>query len=157
MYRKILVPLDGSPLAEAALPHALSMAQSYGAELVLLRVPVPHVAPRPPTIGEMLPDAMEQYDEQLYQRIKDYLDHLAARLHESGVPVSTDLRYGDVAEAILDYAEEVDADLIVMSTHGRTGVARWLLGSVANKIVQGAACPVLLIRSSEHAARPAAG
>ncbi len=156
MYRKILVPLDGSPLAEAALPHALEMAQLGGAEIALVRVPVLHVAPLPPTVGETLPDAQEQYDDRLYQHIKDYLDHVAARLHESGVTVSTDLRYGNVAEAVLDYADEIGADLIVRSTHGRTGVARWLLGSVANKIVQGATCPVLLIRSDEHPAGAAA-
>jgi nucleotide-binding universal stress UspA family protein len=152
MYRTILVPLDGSALAEAALTHALAMGQAGRSTIALLRVPVLHIASQPPTLGETLPDAMAHYDDELYQRVKDYLDHLATRLPESGLAVTTDLRYGDVPTAILDYADEIGADLIVMSTHGRGGIARWLLGSVASKIVQSAHCPVLLIRPGEQPA-----
>jgi nucleotide-binding universal stress UspA family protein len=149
MYKKILVPLDGSDLAEAALPHARTLAQCYDAEIVLLRVPVPHLREHPPTMGQLFPDAIAQQEELVQQHIQDYLERAAGPFHECGVRVNIEMRAGHVADAILDVADEGGVDLIVMSTHGRSGLSRWLIGSVANKVVHGAKVPVLLVRPSE--------
>jgi nucleotide-binding universal stress UspA family protein len=146
MYRKILVPLDGSDLAEAVLPHARALAQSVGAEIVLLRVLVPHIPDRPPTIGQLFPDAIAKEAELAQQHVQEYLERVARPLQASGIHVSCEMRSGHVADAILDIADEIGVDLIAMSTHGRSGLSRWLIGSVANKVVHAAKAPVLLVR-----------
>jgi nucleotide-binding universal stress UspA family protein len=144
MYKRILVPLDGSALAEAALSHAEQLAASGGGELVLLRVvisPYSIVAPDLVLAGQSIDqDILQQQAEQ-------YLRALAARLAGQGIAVRTVTCPGPVAEAILDHARSGDADIIVMSTHGRGGISRWVYGSVADRILQAAPCPVLLIRA----------
>lgn len=145
MYTHILCTLDGSPLAEQALPHALTMAKMFGARLTLLRVvevpPLP-VLPELATVEiELLP--------QLEQEARAYIEQKVAELKEEGVVVQGDVVEGRAAEAIADYASENNVDLIVMATHGRSGLSRWAFGSVAERVLRQAHCPVLLIRASE--------
>jgi nucleotide-binding universal stress UspA family protein len=142
MYKKILVPLDGSELAEAALPHACALLDGDGTEIVLLRValyPMTDIVFSNPSLAPVLSEEIEDESEH-------YLQALASRLRGDGFNVSIAIVGGPVAESILDYADAIQADLIAMSTHGRSGVARWLLGSVADRIVHGATVPVLLVR-----------
>jgi nucleotide-binding universal stress UspA family protein len=146
MYKKILVPLDGSDLAEAVVPHARAVAQSLGAEIVLLRVLVAHIPDHPPTMGQFFPDAIAREEELAQQHIQEYLERVAMPLQASGIRVSCKIRAGRVADAILDIADESGVDLIAMSTHGRSGLSRWLIGSVANKVVHGTKVPVLIVR-----------
>lgn len=142
MYNRILVPLDGSTFAEAALGHARTLARCTGAELTLLRVathPVyEYVAAEP-----LLYQTIEQDSEK---ESAAYLEKVAAELRAEGFHVSAETCTGPVAETILDYARDISADIIVMSTHGRSGLARWFIGSIADKIVRGATLPVLLAR-----------
>lgn len=141
MYKKILVPLDGSTLAEAALPHAEALAKSEGAEIIILRVPnlpAADLFARYPAMANKIVEDMEIETDQ-------YLQEEVNKLSKEGVKVSGLLREGPVPDTILAVAEEKQADLIAMSTHGRTGVQRWLLGSVADKIVHHAHIPVMLI------------
>ena len=143
MYKKILVPLDGSPVAEGVLPHAQNLAYSEGAELVLLNVAANAAADflfADPALAERSVSEQEE-------RSKAYMTQVEERLRAEGVQVSTLLREGAVAQVILDTAEEIQADVIAMSTHGRTGAARWLLGSVADRVVRNSKVPVLLIRA----------
>jgi nucleotide-binding universal stress UspA family protein len=145
MYKRILVALDGSALAEAALSHAEHLAASGSGEIVLLRVvisPYSIVAPDLVLAGQSIDqDALQQQAEQ-------YLHALAStRLAGRGFPVRTVVCPGPVAEAILDHARSLNADIIVMSTHGRGGISRWVYGSVADRVLQAAPCPVLLIRA----------
>lgn len=142
MYRKILVPLDGSKVAEGVLPHAKSLAYSEGAELILLTVGAN------PTVEFMFSDPGLAQDAVLEQeeRSKKYIASVEADLKAAGFKVSTLLRVGSVADVILGVAEELHVDIIAMSTHGRTGPARWLLGSVAERVVRNSKAPVLLIR-----------
>lgn len=145
MFKRILVPLDGSKFAEAALPQAQMLAECSGSDgsIELLRVavhPSSYVYVADPTALANL------YDSDL-AHCQDYLKQVASRLTETALtPVSTAVLEGPVADAVLDYAETSGADLIVMSTHGRSGMERWLLGSVAEKVVRGAKMPVLLVR-----------
>jgi len=143
MYKKILVPLDGSKVAEGVLPHAKSLAYSEGAELVLLTVaanPAMDFVFSDPGLAQ---DAVSEQEE----KSKTYISEVENGLKAEGFRVSTLLRIGSVAEVILGVAEELQADVIAMSTHGRTGPARWLLGSIAERVVHNSNIPVLLIRA----------
>ncbi len=143
MYKKILVPLDGSKVAEGVLPHAKALAFSEGAELVLLNVA------SNPTLDFVFsdPGLAEQAVEEQETRSKKYMTDVEQQLKSEGFRVASLLRVGNVAEVILGVAEEMQVDVIAMSTHGRTGPARWLLGSVADRIVRNSKVPVLLIRA----------
>jgi nucleotide-binding universal stress UspA family protein len=145
MYKKILVPLDGSPLAEAVLPHAQALAKSEGAEIVLLRVAVtPDEAlfHRNPAEGNHVTDAIEE-------EAQDYMKTEVAKLKKKkGVKVTGITRDGIIPDTILDVAEETHADVIAMSTHGRTGFQHMLMGSVAEKVVHNSHIPVMLIHPS---------
>ncbi len=142
MFKKILVPLDGSELAEAVLPQVRSIAQCTGAEIVLLRVATA------PTYEYATPDAgmMEQVRQQITEEVAEYLGHVARGLKEQGFTVTAEVGRGPVADTILNCAEGLRVDLIAMSTHGRSGVARWLIGSVADRVVRASPVPVLLVR-----------
>jgi nucleotide-binding universal stress UspA family protein len=143
MYRKILVPLDGSKTAEGVLPHAKALAYSEGAQLILL-----NVAANPALDYAFSDPGIAQSREMEQQgRSKKYMAQVEADLKAAGFKVSTVLRMGATADTILQTAEELQADVIAMSTHGRTGPARWLLGSVAERVVRSSKIPVLLIRA----------
>jgi nucleotide-binding universal stress UspA family protein len=141
MYKKILVPLDGSKLAEAALPHAEAIAKSEGAEIILLRIPmIPAMEffAREPSIALKI-----QQDEEALA--KKYLNTKLNELKKEQIQASTIMLEGSVPDTILGIAEETHSDMIVMSTHGRTGLQRWLMGSVADRVVHHAHIPVMLI------------
>lgn len=145
MYRKILVPLDGSKVAEGVLPHAKALAYSEGAELILLTVganPAMDFAFSDPGLARSAVDEQEE-------RSKKYIDGIESQLKSAGFKTSTALRVGSVADVILGVADEMGVDCIAMSTHGRTGPARWLLGSIAERVVHNSKVPVLLIRAKE--------
>ncbi len=147
MYHRILVPLDGSGFAEAALPHAHALAVNAGAELALLRVVLP------PRAEYQTPEPLRLQAVYLDTEADAlaYLDSVAADLRAAGLRVTVEVCTGPVVETILDYAESIHADLIVMSTHGRSGMARWFIGSVADKVVRAARLPVLLARPEPDA------
>lgn len=132
MYERIIVALDGSELAEVAIPYAQELALRLGSELDVVTVCEP---------------PCEQESMQ-----KVYIDNMAAELGRSGIRLHSVLLYGKAADAILDYSERNKINLIAMSTHGRSGVSRWVMGSVADKVLRGASCPILLIsaRKSEE-------
>jgi nucleotide-binding universal stress UspA family protein len=142
-FKKIVVPLDGSRFAEGALPYAQMLAEHSGGQIELVRIavhPSSYVYVSDPATLATLYDSDRAHCEE-------YLQKVAARLQEaSATPVSVAVLEGPVADAILDHAEATNADLIVMSTHGRSGMERWLLGSVAEKVVRSARVPVMLIR-----------
>lgn len=144
MYKRILVPLDGSALAEAALAHAQQLARCFDGEVILLRAvvsPYTIVAPDLVLAGQGIDQEVVQ------QQAEQYLDAQADQVAALGIAVQTVICPGPVAEAILDHARSLDVDVIVMSTHGRGGVSRWVYGSVADRVLQAAPCPVLLVRA----------
>ena len=141
MYKKILVPLDGSTLAEAALPHAEAIAKSEGAEIILLRIPMMPATEffaREPSIAVRI----QQEEEAV---AKKYLDTKLNELKKEKIQASIIMLEGSVPDTILGIAEETHTDMIVMSIHGRTGLKRWLIGSVADRVVHQAHSPVMLI------------
>jgi nucleotide-binding universal stress UspA family protein len=146
MYNKILVPLDGSPLAEQVLPHVLALAGCHASDVVLLRVARYPTNSVPLTDGELtagVRDCVECEDEEY---LKGVVKKYFAGSH---LKVEADVitGQGPVVKDILDYADDNGIDLIVMATHGRTGPAHWIIGSTAERVVQSSKVPVLLIRS----------
>jgi len=141
MYKKILVPLDGSPNAEAVLPHAEALAKSENAELIILRVPsIPaaeYVALDPVVAATLRKDIRDEATNYVTEKVNT--------LKKENIKATGITKEGPVPDTILDVAVEIHADMIAMSTHGRTGVKRWLMGSVADKIVHHAHIPVMLI------------
>lgn len=141
MCKKILVPLDGSELAEKALDHAEKLAEAFDAEVILLQV-----VPFMPIYGA--PELVVPFvvDEKQKEAAEKYLTHLAEELKKSGLMVATEVKIGmQVAAEIIDFAKERGVDLIVMCTHGRSGIIRWVLGSVAHKVLIRAETPIFLV------------
>ena len=148
MYQRILVPLDGSTMSETVLPYAEKLARALNVEIVLLHV---NVIPAPSfeTYSSPLTPPPEEIKVMLADE-KNYLKAMCAKLEREGLRVTYLLRDGAVAETILEAAEIEQADFIAMSTHGRTGMLRLLLGSVAEQVVHRSKIPVMLIRPSEE-------
>ena len=150
MFKKILVPLDGSKMAEAALPLARELAESNGAEIILIHANAPtYFQYYSPEMMVAAPDI--EHDERV--EANTYMHRVLASMQDRGIKATAVLK-DDItaANAILDYADQNAVDLITMSTHGRSGIGRWLIGSVTDKVVHGAKVPVLLVRpdESEH-------
>ena len=155
VVRRLLVPLDGSPLAERALDVADEISAD-GTTLVLVRVAPPaRRFPPDPTIRTTVTVEDEEAERRGLSEGEAYLDRVAHGLEGTGRAIERDVRVGSPAEEILATARDHAADLIVMATHGTTGPARWLLGSVADQVVRRAEGPVLLVSARALAARVA--
>ncbi len=159
MYQKILVPLDGSKLAEIVLPHVEKIAaesdsnvilttvteritaQSYNVKIGLNSGSVPNLVPvvkMPAAIGKM---------QRQGQR---YLDRIAKRLTKKGLRVETSVLLGRPADEIRSFAEEQGVDLIIMSSHGRSGRSKWALGSISDKMLRASEVPMLLVKPTDE-------
>lgn len=150
-FKRILVPLDGSPVAERALPAALAMAQKFESQIILLRVlDIP--VPTPPTSHpEVTIGWVREARQHAHQEAESYLETVQGELDQQGVKTRILLRDIAPAEDILDVAGAENIDLIIMASHGRGGLARWTFGSVADKVARHSPCPVLLIRQKPEA------
>ncbi|MCL4506883.1 MAG: universal stress protein [Chloroflexi bacterium] len=141
MINNLLIPLDGSALAEGVLPHAIVFAQAFYSKMTLLRVLDP--SQYTGHFGCMDPLAWQM--EKVEAR--NYLESLSARLHTAGIPVNTRWLEGRAAESIQEYAAAEEQDLIVMSSHGRSGISRWNISSVAQKVLQRPSSHTLIVRA----------
>jgi len=143
MYKRILVPLDGSELSKKALDHIEPLAKIFDAEIILFQVvPFMPIYGSPELVTPLI------VDEKQKESAEKYLANLSEELKKRGFKVTTMVRTGhQVAVEVIDFAKESGADLIAMCTHGRSGITRWVLGSVAHKVLIRAETPILLIRS----------
>jgi nucleotide-binding universal stress UspA family protein len=137
-FARILVPLDGSPLAEGILAQVLALAGPFHASFILVQVIERPAYPMLDVSGVQTREAEEAIR---------YLDRIRGTVEAAGFRALTEALFGDPATAILAHAAKVEADVIAMSTHGRSGLNRWLLGSVAEKVLSGSEAPVLLYRA----------
>ena len=140
---KILAPLDGSDIGESALPYVETLAINSQASVDLLQIVSP-----PSTVESSLlggPD-WRNFIKAMHDAGENYLKSINSRLSDNGVKSTYEVVTGDPADKIVEYAEDKRISLIAMSTHGRTGLARWVLGSVADKVLHGARIPILLVR-----------
>ena len=142
-----MVPLDGSDLAECVLPHAEAIAMGCEVKNVtFVRVVEPlHL----PSASEWVPtpEERERIESGHRSDAQDYLTELVGRLKYDGVDLQSEVIMGKAAESLADYAEKNGVDLIVIATHGRSGVSRWVWGSVADRILRSACVPVLMVRA----------
>jgi nucleotide-binding universal stress UspA family protein len=127
-YKRLLVALDGSELSERAIPYAQAIARARKSEVILFTVSIASV-------------------EQLDRPMKAYLELKAKELQSQGIEATAAIAYGNVPDEIVSYADKNDIDLIILSTHGYSGIKRWVLGSVARKVLYGTGVQVLLIKS----------
>lgn len=144
MYRKILVPLDGSENSECILEHVITVATGcHVSDVVLLRVIEPF-----PTYYmnyRISEEFIRQSQDAAKANAKEYLAKVADNMKKAGMSASTVVLEGKAADAILDYAVKNGVDLIIMSTHGRTGISRWALGSVTDKVIRTSSAPVMVV------------
>ena len=154
MYNKILSPLDGSKLSECALEHVKAIAAGRQSAVVLLLTVLEPVAlenleSANQSHFEEMSRQVEKTNEENQRKAEDYLDKAVKDLSTEGIAAQTVILSPQpakgVAESILDYAHDNHVDLIIMSTHGRSGISRWAFGSVADRVVQNAKAPVLTI------------
>jgi nucleotide-binding universal stress UspA family protein len=147
--RRILIPLDGSTTAEAAIPEAVQMAGGGPYTLLLLRVAHARILPGADVVGDWV-EAVREAEQYLASVRKD--------LEKKRIgPIETYVWQGPAAAAIIDMARVHTADLIVMTSHGRSGISRLVLGSVAEAVIRGSRLPILLVRSTGAPIEPPAG
>jgi nucleotide-binding universal stress UspA family protein len=145
MYKKILVPLDGSELAECVFPHVESIAKGCNVGSVVFVRALEYM---PSSAQAYLSgDQVKEMHENAEASAKEYLDQLVSRVKLDGVRVQKQLITGRAAESIAEYATKNEVDLIVIATHGRSGISRWVWGSVADRILRSACVPVLMVRA----------
>ncbi len=147
-YKTILVPLDSSRLAEQALGHAADLASKMNTTLLLV-IALPNAQESASISDEYAPLWLEEVQRSESNRLKSYLLGVAQKLRNRGLKVQTETPTGTPAAAVLRTAQKTQTDLIVMTTHGRSGLQRLWLGSVAANIVHQSSCPVLLVRANE--------
>lgn len=150
MYKRVLVPLDGSPLAESIIPFLIEIAGPLDMSIVLLRV----LEPVPIAVVEGVRQTMVDISEARVRDAEAYLASVAATLKLRGISASYQVRTGRPDLRIVEAARDVSADLVAMSTHGRSGLGRLLFGSVAEQVLRHSEVPVFMMRHT--AATPAA-
>ena len=150
LIKKILLPLDGSRLSEAAIPAATELSRKTGAAVILFRAIEPDVVVTTPGVAMTRGMAVEHGRTVITSQAKPlalkYLNGMKEAMVKDGAKVSTAIGKGPAADQIIDYAEANSVDFITMSTHGLSGIGRWVFGSVTDKVLHAGDTPVLVIR-----------
>jgi nucleotide-binding universal stress UspA family protein len=151
MYNKIMVPLDGSDLAECVIPHVAAITTGCKiTDVVFVRVVNPiHLPASVPARGEFgfSENERRKLEEQQKQTAETYLKQIVENTRLEGAVLGYEVLAGKVADTLAQWAEKNGVDLIVIASHGRSGVSRWVLGSVADRVLRSACVPVLMIRA----------
>jgi nucleotide-binding universal stress UspA family protein len=163
MYEHLLVALDGSPHAERVLEHTKALAKAFGSTITLLRATVSaeilfaETAGAGQTVGDISP-VMDPTPilEADREAAAEYLESVAARLRQHNLTVNVEIVEGPAADEIVERAQALNVSLILMTTHGRSGLGRVLFGSTADAVLRHASCPVLLVRVTAEDDRPEA-
>lgn len=155
MYNKILVPLDGSELSESIFEHVQEIATGRNvSEVILLRVVEQAETGTSYSWGGVISvEQLATLGEKVRTEATTYMSKVADRLKIEGTAIKTHIVQGSPADSILDYAQENQVDLIIMSTHGRSGISRWAFGSVAEKVIRNSPVPVLLASPNKSRAK----
>ncbi len=161
MYERILVALDGSPAAERVLPHAEALVSAFHSHIVLLRATlspemvIAQAGAGDAAVGQVAPalDPQPVLDADRDTSV-DYLNSIATRLRAAGIDVDVETPEGAPNTVIVQRASELQADLILMTTHGRSGLGRIVFGSTADSVLRHAPCPVLLVRVAHAEEEP---
>jgi nucleotide-binding universal stress UspA family protein len=147
MYKKIMVPLDGSELAECVLPHVEAFIEGcHVNHFVFVRVVEP-AATFYSGDYPISPEVMKERETAGEKIAREYLDQVVSRLEHTSAELYSEVLIGNVADSLADYSENNDFDLILIATHGRSGVNRWVRGSIADKVLRSSHIPVLMVRA----------
>ncbi|MDD5094461.1 MAG: universal stress protein [Dehalococcoidia bacterium] len=146
IFGKALVCLDGSKESEVIIPHIEEIASQFKTEVVLLEV-LEKGYYFVKAGGYEYVFHPEKETQSAKALAKDYLDKVGERLNQKGIVARSEVKIGDAAEEIIKFADEISADVVAMATHGRSGISRWAMGSVANKVLHEGNTPLLLVRS----------
>jgi nucleotide-binding universal stress UspA family protein len=145
MFRKIMLPLDGSEAGGSIIPYVETLAQALGAEIILFHIW------ETPTVGVLAPGVEISYRAATIETERKvhlkYLNEVEKRMEEKGLSTSIVVNMGPAIDEIMKYAESNAVDLIAMSTHGRSGIRRWVFGSVAHRVLQTGNTAVLTVRA----------
>jgi len=152
MDEKIVVPLDGSKVGEAALPYVEDLVSKLSpevkAEVILLQVIAREIVPAVGGTAAATTPSVQKQLEESEKRGMDYLNEIGEALRSKGAMVTAKVAVGDASEEIVKLAEEIDANLIAMSTHGRSGLSRWAFGSVTDKVLRREGrIPIIMVRA----------
>ena len=157
MYKKIMVPLDGSKLAECVLPHVDAFVTGSKAEtIIFVRV----IEPAPARYSEIssttnpheyenIRKEVEKIEEERKLSAKSYLNEVISRVKQNGINLKAYVLVGPVADKLVDYVEANEIDLVLIATHGRSGISRWVRGSIADRVLRSARAPVLMVRAAD--------
>ena len=143
MFKRILLTLDGSVMAEQALPVAINQAKCFQSEIFLLRVINPLTKSYPP--GKATLSTFQHAEKQLAMIASDYLEKISSDIQEDDFSVKIATRIGVPYQEIIKFSQENDVDLIIMCTRGESGFTRWLVGSITDHVIRGSRIPVLVI------------
>lgn len=150
MYQRVMVPLDGSELAECVLPHLEAMAKGCQVkEVIFVQAVEPYYMRMVGNYEGMAfrDDIIRQIDEENQRAAKEYLDKIMVKAKYDAIDVKAEVVIGKAADVLAEYATKCQADLILIATHGRSGVSRWVWGSTADRILRSACVPVLMVRA----------
>ncbi len=143
MIETILIPLDGSTLAECVIPHSIAIAQTFNARIVQVRIPE-----EPSSIStQRSVDPLNWHIRK--SEAMAYLDGVATRMEQSGLPAQSVILEGRAADQIVAYAESHDIDLIMLSSHGQSGLSDWSVSSITSKVIRRASTSVMLVRANQ--------
>ncbi len=147
MYKKIMVPLDGSKLAECVLPHVESLVRAgQVGELVFVRVIEPfHSFASVEGIPKQ--EDIARVNAQSRAAGEEYIHSVADRMKSSGVTVREEVQFGNPSVKLSEFANEGGFDLVILATHGRSGISRWVWGSVADRLLRAVCMPIFMVRA----------
>jgi nucleotide-binding universal stress UspA family protein len=152
MLAHILVPLDGSMLGEQALKYARQVVSPESQITLITAVELPEIPLYGfDLVGASTSPSYQATLEEILEQAKAYLQKTCEELQAEGFQVKYVVQFGEPASVIVDTAVQLHVDAIVMSTHGRSGISRWIFGSVTNKVLGSAECPVLVVPSEQRA------
>ena len=153
MYKKIMVPLDGSKLAECVLPHLEEFVTGFKAEtIIFVRV----IEPAPARYSEInsttnpheyvnIRKEVEKIEEERKLSARSYLNEVISRFKQNEITFTAHVLVGPVADRLVDYVDSNEIDLVLIATHGRSGISRWVRGSIADRVLRSARAPVLMV------------
>ncbi len=149
MYKRIMVPLDGSKLAECVLPHVETVSKGCDSpEVLLVQAVEPIAIPYGRETAKIT--SMEQlkaFEAHHKAEAEKYLKKIAVRLGKAGVNARAYILYGKAAEVLSDFASKNAIDLVIIATHGRSGISHWVWGSVADRLIRSVCTPVFIVRA----------
>ncbi|MCX6003267.1 MAG: universal stress protein [Chloroflexi bacterium] len=157
MYQHIMVPLDGSELAECVLSHVEMIAKSCQVpRITLIRVATPLKLYSGFDYGglevAMAAEVMQRIEDDNVKTAEEYLQKQVQRLETKGIIAQAEVVFGDIADSLINFAEKNRVDLIIIATHGRSGIKRWVLGSIADRILRTSKIPILMVQPQDSGA-----